>query len=156
MEKRFCGFCKCERNFYSKSHVAWTDVVSSAALAAVLMLVIWQGFDPRVSIFFALFLGLAEFFILVRWRLTISCPYCGFDPVLYRRSPAKAALKVTTHLDRRRADPNYLLSSKPYSNLPRRKAPTPASSVPTVRMAGTPEKASTSEPPSKRRLSTQV
>jgi hypothetical protein len=121
VEKRFCGFCKCERNVYTKVHVAWTDVLGCAVLSTLLVLIIWQSFDPRGFLFFGLLLGIGEFLIQLRWRVSIACPYCGFDPVLYRRQPSRAAEQVKAHLDRRRADPNYILSSKPYANLPARK-----------------------------------
>jgi len=44
------------------------------------------------------------------------CRQCGFDPVLYIKDVDAASLKVREHLDRRKADPKYLLA-KPL-NLP--------------------------------------
>ncbi len=117
IEKRYCGFCSCERNVYTKAHIAWTDVLSCALLASLLVFIVWQTLDPRGFIFFALFLGLSEFIIQLRWRLSVSCPYCGFDPLLYKRSRPAAAEKVKEHLDRRRNDPNFVLSTKPFMNL---------------------------------------
>lgn len=117
IDKRYCGFCGCQRNVYTKVHVGWTDVLSSALLAFLMTLVIWQKLDPRGFLFFACTLGLTEFAIQLRWRLSVSCQYCGFDPLLYKRSRPKAAEKVKEHLDRRRADPNYVLSTQPFINL---------------------------------------
>ncbi len=116
-DRRYCAFCGCERNVYTKVHIGWTDVVSCAVLAFLLVLIFWQEPDPRGFMFFALLLGLGEFAIQLRWRLQLACPYCGFDPLLYKKSAPRAAARVKEHLDRRRADPHFVLSSKPFVNL---------------------------------------
>jgi hypothetical protein len=120
ISKRFCGFCGCKRNVYTKVHVGWTDVLSCAVLAFLLVLIFWQTPDPRGFLLFACLLGVFEFAIQIRWRLSVSCQYCGFDPLLYKRSRPKAAEKVKEHLDRRRADPNHVLSTQPFVNLRKR------------------------------------
>lgn len=71
---------------------------------------LWSVFDPRVLVIFAIFLGITETFIQIRWRLSVSCKQCGFDPVLYVKEHDKAAEKVTAHLKKRRLDPKYLLA----------------------------------------------
>ncbi len=73
------------------------------------MLVFWRGFDPRVCIVFVVCLAIAEVFVKLRWRLSVVCRQCGFDPVLYKKNPMDAALKVRSQLDLRRQDPRYLL-----------------------------------------------
>ena len=60
--------------------------------------------------FFAFGLGFAEIFILVRWRLSIPCPHCGFDPVVYKKKPEVAAAQVKAFLDQRREDPLAVFS----------------------------------------------
>jgi hypothetical protein len=70
----------------------------------------WGAFDPRVLVIFAMALGITETFIQIRWRLSISCKQCGFDPVLYLKDADKAAEKVNEHLKQRRLDPQYLLA----------------------------------------------
>ncbi|HEX4924700.1 MAG TPA: hypothetical protein VFV50_11460 [Bdellovibrionales bacterium] len=102
--------------------MSWTDVVSCLVLGLLLTFIVWQNFDPRGLIFFGLLLGAAELIVQLRWRVSIACPYCGFDPVLYRKNSARAAEQVKQHLDRRRADPNYILSTKPFINLPVRRS----------------------------------
>lgn len=74
------------------------------------MYAIWQDFDPRVMIVFVVCLAFSEAFIKLRWRLSMFCSQCGFDPVLYIKHPNKAAEKVKAHLDRRKEDPKYLLA----------------------------------------------
>ncbi len=102
---RFCAFCKSTRMVYSKKHVSLIDAFLALATSLLLSFIVWQEFDPRLVIFFALGLGLAEVFIIFRWRLSIACPHCGFDPVLYKKSPQKAAARAKQHLDARRANP---------------------------------------------------
>ncbi len=70
----------------------------------------WSAFDPRVLVIFAVSLAITEIFIQIRWRLSVPCKQCGFDPVQYVKDPEKAVEKVTTHLQQRRLDPNYLLA----------------------------------------------
>lgn len=69
------------------------------------MFVIWGQFDPRVVFIWVFFLAIAETFLQLRWRLTMACRHCGFDPVVYVKDPQLAAAKVKIHLDRRKEDP---------------------------------------------------
>lgn len=80
------------------------------------MFAIWQQYDPRVFIVFVVCAALAEVFVKLRWRLSVVCRQCGFDPVLYLKQPEVAAAKVKMQLDNRKQDPKYLLA-KPL-NLP--------------------------------------
>lgn len=73
------------------------------------MLAIWQSFNPRVFVAWAVYLGIAEAFVQIRWRLSIVCKQCGFDPALYSKDPSAAANKVKLHLDLRKQDPKSIL-----------------------------------------------
>lgn len=109
----YCAFCKSERLVYSKKHVSVIDIGLAALAGLLLSVIVWQDFDPRAVVFFSLGLGLAELFIQVRWRLSIPCPHCGFDPVLYKRSPPLAAERVKVHMARRRESPAALFTPAP-------------------------------------------
>ena len=74
------------------------------------MFAAFQEFDPRVLLIFVVFLALSEVFVQIRWRLTMTCQYCGFDPILYLKDSQLAALKVRKHLDHRKEDPTALLA----------------------------------------------
>ena len=74
------------------------------------MMAIWQEFDPRVMLIFVVFLAIAEIFVQIRWRMTIACPLCGFDPVLYMKDSALAVEKVQIRLQKRKEDPSSLLA----------------------------------------------
>ncbi len=69
------------------------------------MFAIFQEFDPRVMLIFVAFLALAETFVQLRWRMTMTCKFCGFDPVLYLKDTEKAVAKVKIRLDQRQKDP---------------------------------------------------
>ena len=82
------------------------------------MVLLWQDFDSRVLVLFVTFMFASELFIQVRWRTGVSCPHCGFDPVLYLRSHDKAAAKVKIHLEKRQNNPMVLLSAKAKLHIP--------------------------------------
>lgn len=112
----FCAFCKSPRRIYRKKNISLVNILGSALAAAVVMFAIWQQYDPRVMIAFVICLAVSEVFVKIRWRLSVVCRQCGFDPVLYLKKPELAAEKVKIQLDLRKQDPKYLLA-KPL-NLP--------------------------------------
>ena len=96
-----------------KRHLSLVDIVLAIAAGGVLMLAVWQDFDPKVFLLTALFIGASELFIQLRWRLSIACPRCGFDPVTYKTDPQKACRRVQDFMERRRQHPDFLLMSRP-------------------------------------------
>ena len=101
----FCAFCRTPRTVYRKKHVSFFDVVLAGGASALLSFIIWQEFDPRALMFFTFGLGVAEIFVVVRFRVSIPCSHCGFDPVLYKKYPERAAARVKEIIDLRREDP---------------------------------------------------
>lgn len=85
------------------------------------MLVFWQEFDPRFFVLFALFLGLMEIALLVRWRIYIVCPFCKFDPITYLKDPEKVAARVSQHLKHVSDNDEFTLMPNPKRNLHHRK-----------------------------------
>jgi hypothetical protein len=112
----YCAFCKSPRRIYRRKNISFMNVVGSALASLVMMFALWQQYDPRVLIVFVICLAVSEVFVKIRWRLSVVCRSCGFDPVLYLKHPEQAANKVKEQLDLRRQDPQYLLA-KPL-NLP--------------------------------------
>lgn len=98
----YCAFCKSQRKVYTKKSLDFMSYVGLLALSLTIMLILAQDFDPRVIIFFVLSLIFCEAVVHFRWRLTMVCRHCGFDPILYLRSPEKAAQKVKDQLIARR------------------------------------------------------
>lgn len=112
----YCAFCKSPRRIYGKRSLNFVNILEALAASLGVMFLIWQEFNPRFVLFFAGFLALGELFIKIRWRSSIICSLCGFDPVVYKLNPDRAAARVRDHLEKRKADPNKLLA-KPL-NLP--------------------------------------
>lgn len=109
----YCAFCRSERRVYLKKHLSLVDGVFAIAASVSLMLVIWQDFDPRVFVFVGASLCVTEVFIGIRWRLSIACTRCGFDPVLYKKNPELAAERVRAHMERAKEDPISLFNPPP-------------------------------------------
>jgi hypothetical protein len=122
----YCAFCRSERIVYKKKHVSAVDAGMALFATVLLSFLIWQDFDPRSVFLFVISLGLAEFFIIFRWRLSIACPHCGFDPVVYKKNRQMAADRVKAHMSQRREDPLWLFNPPPkLPNLVRTRQPVP-------------------------------
>lgn len=89
------------------------------------MYAIWWKLDPRVFILIPLYIVIAEFIVHMRWRIYIVCSHCGFDPVLYAKSPEKAAEQVSAYMKRYEEKAEYSLLPNPKRNLSYRKVPLP-------------------------------
>jgi hypothetical protein len=109
----YCAFCRLERRVYLKRHISAMDAFLAAITSLMMSFVIWQTFDPRAALFFAFCLGVGEIFILFRWRFSIACPHCGFDPILYKRDHEAAASRVKTYMRNRRNDPLSVFNPPP-------------------------------------------
>lgn len=71
---------------------------------------LWGRFDARVFVIFAFLLSMTEIVIQFRWRMSLICHSCGFDPVVYVKDPPAAARKVREKLEKRRTDPSMALA----------------------------------------------
>ncbi len=109
----YCAFCRSERTLYRKRHVGPIDLFLALAASTLLSFIFWQDLDPRLVVFFVLAVGLAELFIVLRWRLSVVCSRCGFDPILYRRDQKAAAARVKAHYKTRLEDPMWVMSPPP-------------------------------------------
>lgn len=104
-----CAFCRSPRRIHRKRHISAVDFAGAALGASALTYAVYGGFDGMGILLFGVFAVAAEIFVQMRWRVSIPCPHCGFDPVLYARKPADAAEKVKIRLAARKNDPRALL-----------------------------------------------
>lgn len=118
-EECFCAFCKNERKVFRKKRMSFQGFAASIVLSALLSLVFWQKLDPRALSFLVVGIVITELAVHMRWRLGMICPYCGFDPLLYKRSPKQACQKVMNFMEERKKDPMFYLSSNGYDKLAR-------------------------------------
>lgn len=106
----YCAFCRLPKRIYGQKSVSMATVLVCLLLAIPMSHYIFGEFNPAILIFFLMFLGVAEATLQVRWRLSLNCKHCGFDPLLYTKAPSLAARKVKSHLERRKNDPSALLA----------------------------------------------
>jgi len=106
----YCAFCKTPRRIPTKKRVGFYNFVMSMLFGAVMTFIVFQEFDPRGILFVILGLVVSEYFIQMRWRMSIMCKSCGFDPVVYLKNPTMAAEKVKSFMDMKKQDSQYLLA----------------------------------------------
>lgn len=112
-ENRLCSFCRLGHRVYLKKEVSIFDGILLLLVTGLMAYAIWQGPDLRsLLIFITLAFGF-QVFLRVRYRESLKCPHCGFDPVLYRQNNEKAAQKVTDFMEKRKDSPHFLLKPKP-------------------------------------------
>ncbi len=112
-QKVFCAFCSLPQKIYTKKHVHFFELILFAGVGAILTHLIWQDFHIVGPIVFCVLAMSAETVHRLRWRASVKCKHCGFDPLLYKQSPEEAAQTVKAFLDRRKEDPLYLLKPQP-------------------------------------------
>jgi hypothetical protein len=109
----FCSFCQLPQKVYSRRHVHLLEVVGFAVVGAITTHLVWHDFHWAGILLFCSLTILSEFIYQMRWRLSVKCKSCGFDPLLYKQSPHLAAQEVKTFLEKRKEDPLYLLKPQP-------------------------------------------
>lgn len=119
-DRRFCAFCKGSRRVYLKKHIDLTNVLGAMVFAVAASVVVYGSLDPRGAIFFGIGLILGEVFVHSRWRASVICRLCGFDPVIYKRSPQLAAKAVRRFYEQKVEDPEFILSKSPLLEVRRR------------------------------------
>src|SRR4051812_11174659 len=90
----YCAFCKSNRQIYSKKHIDLVNIILALAVSFCLSAGLWAWYDPRVVVIVSFAIVISEAFIYLRWRFSIVCTQCGFDPVLYKKSTSRAKGKV--------------------------------------------------------------
>ena len=84
------------------------------------MYIVWGDLEPKAVIVLAVCLMFSEVFVHMRWRMTMSCPHCHFDPLLYKRNRALASANVKARLDELQKSGGHLLkTNNPFQHLPK-------------------------------------
>ena len=112
-EACYCAFCKSPRRIYLKRHVGLTNVLMASTFALTTSFALFGSADPRGLMIFGAFLIGSDIFIYLRWRLTIVCRMCGFDPVVYKQSPEKAKQRVKEFFTEQVENPEFWLTKSP-------------------------------------------
>jgi hypothetical protein len=105
----YCAFCKTERKVYANQHLSLLDVVGLVFFGIICTYASVRSLDHRGLLIIGILLVMGEAFLRVKWRVSMICRNCGFDPVLYVRNPEQAGLKIKAFLDKRAESPEHLL-----------------------------------------------
>jgi hypothetical protein len=105
----YCAFCKVQRKVYASKNLSLIDVTGLVFLGIICTYAVYKNLDPRGLFFVILLLLAGEAFAQAKWRVSMICSNCGFDPIVYVRSPEQAGLKVKAFLDKRADSPEHLL-----------------------------------------------
>jgi hypothetical protein len=116
-DHRFCAFCKTQRRVYIKKHADLTNVVGALLLSLAVTLFAWGGPDPRGFVLFCFAISVSEVFVYLRWRFNVVCSMCGFDPLVYKRSPARASALVKEFFEANKNDPKFWMTRSPLVKL---------------------------------------
>ena len=82
-------------------------------VTALMAYLIWGSPDLRSLVFLGSLIFLTQLILRMRYRNSVKCPHCGFDPLLYKQNPAAAAERVKARMEDRKDNPAFLLSPKP-------------------------------------------
>src|SRR4051812_10673396 len=119
-DHRYCAFCKARRKVYVKKHIDLTNVVGAVLLSFGVTYVIYGAADPQGLMLVGAILLVSESFVYLRWRLGIVCKMCGFDPVIYKRSPAQASALVSQFFREQVQNPEFWLTKSPLLQVQKR------------------------------------
>lgn len=119
-DQRYCAFCKSPRRVYLKKHISLTNVAGAILLSLGISYAIYGRPDPSLLGIFCFFTVVGEIFVYSRWRASLVCRLCGFDPVVYKRSPEEASKQVRAFFEEQIEKPGFILSKSPLLELRRR------------------------------------
>jgi hypothetical protein len=112
-EKVICAFCQLTHRVYTKKEVSFLDTLVMLMVTGLLAFAIWEGPDLRSMLLFMGMAFTAQVSLRMRYRASVKCPHCGFDPIVYKYNPGVAAKQVKEFLELRRDNPEFLLRSQP-------------------------------------------
>lgn len=115
----YCAFCKTPRKVYHLKHLSFVEVISLISLGIISTYALYRALDLRGLVIIGALLLVGEVFTQVKWRTSMICRNCGFDPVVYVRSPEQAGLKIKAFLERRSESAEHLL--RPPVQMPMKK-----------------------------------
>ena len=87
------------------------------SISALLSYAFWESLHPLSAVFALSFMVLAEIGARMRRRAELVCRKCGFDPVLYKKDPELAKLKVQEFFKKNIMDPDVPLIDSPLIEL---------------------------------------
>lgn len=101
----FCAFCRSPKVYFKRRRLGPVNICVALICAAAINMIFTSSIDFRVFVIFIANLFVIEFALQIRWRLSLICHECGFDPVIYKRNPELACQMVKAKTDLRKMDP---------------------------------------------------
>tara|TARA_B110001454_G_C12723278_1_gene436215 strand:- start:13179 stop:13619 length:441 start_codon:yes stop_codon:yes gene_type:complete len=101
----FCAFCRSPKTYFKRKRLGVLNVFGALVGAMAFNYLFRHQLDPIVFVIFIANLFVIEMAIQIRWRMSLICHECGFDPVVYKRNPELACQMVKAKIDLRKADP---------------------------------------------------
>lgn len=105
----YCAYCKNPRKIYSSKHLSLIAIFGFIFISLIVSELVWDKLEPKSLWILASLLMIGELFSQVRWRQSLICMYCGFDPILYRSNKEKAVFKMQEYIRQRSEQPESLL-----------------------------------------------
>lgn len=116
----FCAFCLSERPYLSKKHIGLKDFLLIVAFSILVQLFVWMELHFGFLLILASLVLISEVTLLLRWRILLACPRCGFDPQLYSRDPELARQRVLSQIAEFEKRAPYTLDPHPLHKLKKR------------------------------------
>ena len=106
---RFCAFCRTPKKTYTRRHLSLMQILFVTLLSVAVTTLIRGTVDQYFLFLLFPQLMIGEMIVRMRYRGSLVCQSCGFDPVTYRRDYKKARSMVKETLEARRNDPSQML-----------------------------------------------
>lgn len=100
----FCAFCRSSKTYFKRKRLGILNILAALAGAMAFNYLFRHQIDPIVGVIFIGNLFVIETAIQIRWRMSLICHECGFDPVIYKRNPELACQMVKDKIDIRKSD----------------------------------------------------
>lgn len=107
--QHYCAFCRNPKHYYAKSKIGFFGIFCIFLMSALFSYGFRRQVDEYLLYIFFGFLLLIEISVKLRFRLSLRCKECGFDPLLYKQSPQTACMNVRAFIEERNSHPENLL-----------------------------------------------
>lgn len=100
----YWAFCRTPRRVFMRKHIHPLHVFWTTTFGLALSFAIFGTWDPRSMLIVAVLIGVSEILVIMRWRLSMTCSHCGFDPLVYMKDPKMMVERVKRRLEERQKD----------------------------------------------------
>ncbi len=102
--KGYCAFCRSPKVYFGRKRLGILNVGAAFIGALALNYIFSHTVEPITFVIFVANMFVIELALQVRWRMSLICHECGFDPVIYKRNPDVACQMVKAKIEQRKGD----------------------------------------------------